>query len=109
MKKNISKLKQSSTIIILSFLGQFAYANMGAGVGVQGKIALAQEEIQEFELTKQAEQVLKNAGYNIEKVDGVTQDSERKVIYTYQRDQGLPLTGEYDAETLDSLNITYEL
>lgn len=94
-------------IFILSTFGQYAYANLG--VGVQGKVAIAREEVKEFEMTKQAEMALKDIGYTSIKVDGITEDRERRIIYTYQKDAGLPLSGEFDSQTLDSLDITYEL
>lgn len=113
MMTKINELKEKIeiilTIAILSMFGQYAYAGANVGVGVQGKVALAREEIKEFELTKQAEMALKEIGYEAIKVDGVTDDRERRTIYTYQKYRGLPLSGEFDSETLDSLNITYEL
>lgn len=54
-------------------------------------------------IIKQAQQKLKNAGHYAGSVDGSTGFATQRAIISWQRERGLPLSGQLDARTLASL------
>jgi peptidoglycan hydrolase-like protein with peptidoglycan-binding domain len=62
------------------------------------------------ELSKQdmmrVEQALQSKGFNPGQVDGVADDATRAAIRSFQKDNGLPITGTIDQRTGEKLGIT---
>jgi peptidoglycan hydrolase-like protein with peptidoglycan-binding domain len=54
---------------------------------------------------KAVEEALQQKGYKVGRVDGVADDDARKAIRSFQKDNGLSITGMIDQRTADKLGV----
>jgi len=55
---------------------------------------------------RMVEEALKSKGYNPGSIDGVADDAARTAIRSFQKDNGLPMTGTIDQRTAERLGVT---
>lgn len=55
---------------------------------------------------RQAQQALKDKGYQVGEIDGVMGDNTRQALMKFQQDQGMQATGELDQKTIAALEGT---
>ncbi len=55
---------------------------------------------------RMVEEALKSKGYNPGQIDGVVDDTNRSAIRSFQKDNGIPLTGAVDQSTAEKLGLS---
>src|SRR5262245_16745646 len=70
------------------------------GIRGQGTVELSKQDMM------RVEQVLQSKGFNPGQIDGVADDATRAAIRSFQKDNGLPITGTIDQRTGEKLGIT---
>jgi hypothetical protein len=75
-----------------------------AGSGASGTSASSRGKLAKEDIVR-LQTRLKDEGYDPGKVDGIWGGNTVKALKNYQRDQGLSVTGNADAETLASLDM----
>jgi peptidoglycan hydrolase-like protein with peptidoglycan-binding domain len=55
---------------------------------------------------RMVEEALKSKGYNPGQIDGVADDTNRSAIRSFQKDNGIPITGAVDQRTAEKLGVS---